>query len=168
MPLQLFIVLVFGIAIWLALAIIEPLMRSFAVEAGIATWLFIAIPGLLAMLFALLAYVRAHREGASMEKSMSRALLVALLTWIAVASVIAWLWCPAHNALRCTANTLLMTGIIGGGPLLIGAMVAGAVVGFVLRARPSWIGYERAPKPVKTVLDDDFTAPAITANNRAE
>lgn len=168
MPLQLFIVLVFGIAIWLALAVIEPLMRNFAVEAGIATWLFIAIPGLLAMLFAVLTYLRANREVASMEKSLSRALLVALLTWIAVAGIISWLWCPAHNALRCTSNALLMSGIIAGGPLLIGAMIAGAIVGLVLRTRPSWIGYERMPKPVKTVLDDDFTAPAITATDRAD
>lgn len=168
MPLQLFIVLVFGIASWLAIAIIEPLMRSFAVEAGIATWLFIAIPGLLAMLFAVLVYLRASSEVGTMEKSLSRALLVALLTWIAVAGIISWLWCPAHNALRCTSNALLMTGIIGGGPLLIGTMVAGAIVGLVLRVRPRWIGYERMPKPAKTILDDDFTSPAIKGSDRAD
>ncbi len=168
MPLQLFIVLVFGIAVWLALAIIEPLMRNFAVEAGMATWLFIAIPGLLAMLYAVLAYLRAHREAASMEKSLSRALLVALLTWISVAGIIAWLWCPAHSVLSCTSNVLLMSGIVGGGPLLIGAMIAGAIVGFVLRKQPSWIGYERVPKRPRTLLDEGFTAPAITASKRAE
>lgn len=168
MPLQLFIVLVFGIASWLAIAVIEPLMRSFAVEAGIASWLFIAIPGLLAMLFAVLVYLRASSEVGTMEKSLSRALLVALLTWIAVAGIISWLWCPAHNALRCTSNALLMTGIIGGGPLLIGTMVAGAIVGLVLRVRPRWIGYERMPKPAKTILDDDFTSPAIKGSDRAD
>jgi len=168
MPLQLFIVLVFGIASWLAIAVIEPLMRSFAVEAGIATWLFIAIPGLLAMLFAVLVYLRANAEVTTMEKSLSRALLVALLTWIAVAGIISWLWCPAHNALRCKSNALLMSGIIGGGPLLIGSIAAGAIVGLVLRKRPSWIGYERMPKRAKTILDDDFTSPAITGSDRAD
>ena len=34
MPLQVFIVLVFGTCCWLAIAVIEPVMRSFAVEAG--------------------------------------------------------------------------------------------------------------------------------------
>ena len=168
MPLQLFTVLVFGIACWLAIAVIEPLMHTFAVEAGIASWLFVAIPGLLAMLFAVMVYLRAHAEVSTMEKSLSRALLVALLTWIAVAALISWLWCPAHNALRCSSNVLLMTGVIGGGPLLIGTMVAGAIVGLVLRARPSWIGYERMPKRTKTILDDDFTSPGVTGTDRAD
>jgi len=139
MPIQLFIVATYGICCWLAIAVIEPLMRSFALEAGMATWLFVAIPGLLAMLFAVLSYMRAAALVTSMEHSLSRALLVALATWIAVTLLIAWLWCPMHSALRCFSNTLLTTGIIGGGPLLIGAMVAGAVVGLVLRQRPGWI-----------------------------
>lgn len=141
MPLQLFIVFVYGICCWLAIAIIEPLMRSFALEAGMATWLFIAIPGLLAMLFAVLSYIRAATRVTSMEHSLSRGLLVALATWIAVTLMIAWLWCPMQSALRCFSNTLLTTGIVGGGPLLIGAMVAGAIVGFVLRRRPAWVSF---------------------------
>jgi hypothetical protein len=141
MPIQLFIVLVYGICCWLAIAIIEPLMRSFALEAGMATWLFIAIPGLLAMLFAVLSYLRAATLVTSMEHSLSRALLVALATWIAVTLMIAWLWCPLHSALRCFSNTLLTTGIVGGGPLLIGAMVSGTIVGFVLRHRPPWVTF---------------------------
>ena len=141
MPLQLFIVLVYGICCWLAIAIIEPLMRSFAVEAGMSSWLFIAIPGLLAMLFAVLSYLRATDRVTTMDKSLSRALLVALATWIAVAGIIAWLWCPSHSALRCTSYALMMTGIVGGGPLLVGAMVAGGIVALVLRQRPSWISF---------------------------
>jgi hypothetical protein len=148
MPLQVFIVLVFGICCWLAIAVIEPVMQSFAAEAGMTSWLFIAIPGLLAMLFAVLSYVRATQLVTSMDKSMSRALLVALATWIAVTGLIAWLWCPTQGTLRCTSNVLLMTGIIGGGPLLIGAMVAGGVVGLVLRRRPAWITFDNGPKRI--------------------
>lgn len=147
MPLQLFIVLVFGICCWLAIAVIEPLMRSFAVEAGMASWLFVAIPGLLAMLLSLFAYRGATQRVNSLENSASRALLVALLTWIAVASLIAWLWCPWHSALACYSNALIMSGIIGGGPLLAGSFVAAAVVFLVLNRRPGWLSYGRAPKP---------------------
>ena len=147
MPLSLFIVLVFGTCCWLSIAVIEPLMRSFALEVGLASWLFVAVPGLLAMLFALLSYMRATTEVTSMDKSMSRALLVALATWIAVAGVIAWLWCPSQGALRCTSYALVTTGIIGGGPLLVGAMAAGVIVGLVLRLRPAWVSFVDRPKP---------------------
>jgi hypothetical protein len=147
MPLQLFIVLIYGICCWLAIAIIEPLMRSFAAEAGIASWLFVAIPGLLAMLFALFAYRGAATRVQKLEHSVSRGLLVTLLTWIAVALLIAWLWCPAAGALSCSSNVLMATGIIGGGPLLVGALVAAGIVGVVLRRRPGWISFQRAPRP---------------------
>jgi hypothetical protein len=149
-PLQVFIAIVFGICSWLGLATIEPLMRSFAAEAGVASWLFVAVPGLLAMFFAVLAYVDAANLVTGMLKSLSRALLVGLATWTAVAIFIAWLWCPAHNALRCFSNSLIASGVVGGGPLLIGAMVAGAIVGLVLRRRPSWIAFGEA----RVVLSD--------------
>src|SRR5512147_98370 len=125
-------------------------MRSFAAEAGVASWLFVAVPGLLAMFFAVLAYVDAANLVTGMLKSLSRALLVGLATWTAVAIFIAWLWCPAHNALRCFSNSLIASGVVGGGPLLIGAMVAGAIVGLVLRRRPSWIAFGEA----RVVLSD--------------
>lgn len=146
MPLQLFVVLVFGSTCWLAIAVIEPVMRRFATEAGMASWLFIAVPGLLAMLFALLSYLRATERVTSMDKSMSRALLVALATWIAVALLIAWLWCPTSGALRCASYALVITGIVGGGPLLIGTMAAGVIVGLVLRYRPAWVSFVDRPK----------------------
>ncbi len=145
MPLQVFIALVFGICCWLALAIIEPLMRSFAIEAGMASWLFVAVPGLTAMFFAVLSYRDAQNQVTDMTKSMSRALLVGLATWTAIAMFVAWLWCPLHNALRCFSNSLIATGIVGGGPLLIGAMVAGFIVGLVLRRRPSWVSFAAQP-----------------------
>jgi hypothetical protein len=140
-PLQVFVAIVFGICTWMGLATIEPLMRSFAAEAGVASWLFVAVPGLLAMFFAVLAYVDAVNLVTGMLKSLSRALLVGLATWSAVAIFIAWLWCPAHNALRCFSTSLIASGIVGGGPLLIGALVAGGIVGLVIRRRPSWIAF---------------------------
>jgi hypothetical protein len=144
-PLQLFIAFVFGICCWLALAIIEPLMRSFATEAGISSWLFVAAPGLLAMLFAVSSFRDAQNRVTDMMKSLSRALLVGLATWIAVAMFIAWLWCPLQNALRCFSTSLIASGIVGGGPLLVGALVAGGIVWQVLRRRPPWIAFADQP-----------------------
>jgi len=62
MPLQLFIVLVFGIFGFLSVGLLEPLMRNFAAEADLSTWLFIAVPGLFAMLIALFVFHRAEHR----------------------------------------------------------------------------------------------------------
>lgn len=161
MPLQVFIALVYGICSWLGLAVIEPLMRSFAIEAGMRTWLFIAVPGLLAMLFAVLAYRDAEVSVTKMEHSLSRGLLVGLATWSAVAMVITWLWCPTHSLMSCFSNSLITSGIVGGGPLLAGTMVAGGIVGVVLRVKPSWIAYRNRPK----LLADE--TPALDAKTDA-
>lgn len=151
MPLQLFIVLVFGIFGFLSVGLIEPLMRSFADEADLSRWLFIAIPGLFAMLIALFAFHRAVQRVTGLREALSRALLVALLTWIAVAALIASLWCPSHSALACFSNVLIVTAVVAGGPFSIGTVLAGLVVGGVLLKRVPWLSYEsvqwrRAPK----------------------
>lgn len=151
MPLQLFIVLVFGIFGFLSVGLLEPLMRNFAAEADLSTWLFIAVPGLFAMLIALFVFHRAEQRVIGVRDALTSALLVALITWIAVAVLIAWFWCPLSNAFACVSNTLLVTAVIYGGPLGIGMLLAGAVVSVVLRKRMPWLSYEslqwrRAPK----------------------
>ena len=148
MPLQLFIVLTFGICGWMAIGVIEPLMRSFAEEAGFTTRLFVAVPGLLSMLLALFVYHRAHERIDGLQESLSRAVLVGLGTWIAVAVVIASSWCPAYNVFGCFSNALMVTGVIGGGPLMIGVLVAGAIIGLVLKRRVSWLTYGEPPPVV--------------------
>jgi len=162
MPLQVFIALVYGICCWLGLAVIEPLMHSFAAEAGMQTWLFVAVPGLLAMLFAVLAYRDAEASVTKMEHSLSRGLLVGLATWSAVAMVIAWLWCPTHSLMSCFSSSLIASGIVGGGPLLGGTMVAGGIVGVVMRAKPAWIAFRsRPPEPA-----EDTAAPKAKGDAR--
>ena len=151
MPLQLFIVLVFGIFGFLSVGLIEPLMRNFADETDIARWLFVAIPGLFAMLIALFAFRKAAERVPGMRDALERALLVALFTWIAVAALIASVWCPLHSALTCVSKTLIVTAVVAGGPFAIGMALAGLVAGTVLRKRVSWLSYEgfqwrRAPK----------------------
>ncbi len=148
MPLQLFITLTFGLCVLLALGVIEPLMHSFAEEVGFRTHLFVAVPGLLSMLLALFVFHRAHERVDGLREALSRAVLVGLGTWIAVAVVIASSWCPAYNMFGCFSNTLILTGVIGGGPLMIGVLAAGAVIGLVLKRRVSWLTYSKPPPTV--------------------
>ena len=152
MPIQLFVVLVFGICVWLSVGTIEPLMRSFSNEAELPTWLFVAIPGLVSMMFALFAYHRAPARISGMLHSLSRSVFIAIATWLSVAALIAWAWCPRYNAWACFSNTAIVSGIVAGGPLLIGTLLAGTVVGAVLRKRVPWLAYE--PQPKKIVLPE--------------
>ena len=85
-----------------------------------------------------------HRRHGDL-KSMTRALLVGIATWIGVAAMISYLWCPGSRTLACTSDVLLVTGIVGGGPLLVAVLVAGFVVGTLLLRRVTWLTYERPP-----------------------
>lgn len=147
MPVTIFAMLVFAICTWLGAGLVESLMRDFANEVDVRTWVFVAIPGLFAMLFSLILYRRAVIMIAGIEQSMSRALLVGIATWLAVTVLISMLWCPGYRALRCTSDVLLVTGIVGGGPLLAAVLVAGFIVGVVLKRRVSWLSYDAAPPP---------------------
>lgn len=157
MPVSIFAMLLFGICTWLSVAVREPLMLDFAREVDVRTWVFVSVPGFFAMLFALLLYRRAATLITNVEQSMSRALLVGLSTWITVAVLISLLWCPGYRALRCTSDVLLVTGIIGGAPVLAGALLAGFVLGLVLKKRVPWLSYEGSaavPEPArKNALD---------------
>jgi hypothetical protein len=146
MPVAVFTMLLFAICTWLGAGTVETVMRDFAAEVGVRSWVFVAVPGLLAMLFSLLLYHDAARRIRSVRESMSRALLVGIATWLAVAALISVMWCPGHRAMACTSDVLLVTGIVGGGPLFAAVLIAGFVVGLVLQKRVPWLTYE-APRP---------------------
>jgi hypothetical protein len=143
MPIAIFAMLLFGICTWLGAGTVETVMTDFAVEVGMRTWVFVAIPGLLAMLFSLPLYRNAAKRITTMRESMTRAILVGIATWLAVASMISFLWCPGSRRMECTSDVLVVTGIVGGGPLLAGVLVAGFAVGTVVLRRVTWITYER-------------------------
>jgi hypothetical protein len=145
MPIGVFAMLVFAIFTWLGAGTVESVMNDFAHEVGMPTWVFIAIPGLLSMLFSFLLYQNAARKITAMRESMTRALLVGIATWIGVAAMISYMWCPASRALSCTSDVLLVTGIVGGGPLLVAVLVAGFVVGTLVLRRVTWLTYEPPP-----------------------
>ncbi len=145
MPIAVFAMLLFGIFTWLGAGTVETIMNDFANEVGMPTWVFIAIPGLLSMLFSFLLYQNAARKITAMRESMTRALLVGIATWIGVAAMISYMWCPASRRLSCTSDVLLVSGIVGGGPLLVAVLVAGFVVGTLVLRRVTWLTYEPPP-----------------------
>lgn len=148
MPVAVFSMLVFGICSLLGAGVVEALMRDFAGEAGVPTWVFVIVPGLFAMLFALLLYRKAAGNIAGINQSLSRALAVAIFTWLAVATYISSLWCPGYRVLSCARDVALVTGIVGGGPLLIAVLIAGTIVGIVLKRRVDWLSYKGASRKV--------------------
>jgi len=149
MPVAVFAMLVFGICSSLAAGAVEAVMRNFAGEAGVPPWVFIIVPGLFAMLFALLGYRNASTHIAGIKQSLSRALMVALFTWLAVVTYVSALWCPGYRVLSCVRDVALVTAVIGGGPLMLAVLIGGTIVGIVLKRRVDWLSYGGSRKIVE-------------------
>jgi len=127
--------LLFGVFGMLAAASTYPLMSRFATEAVVSEWIFIAVPALLAALFALLVYRGAENRVRSIGQSLSRGLLVAILTWTGFSAMATWTWCIPVNYGECFRDALMLSGALGGGQLLLAALAAAAVAGYAIRAR---------------------------------
>ena len=149
MPVAVFATFVFGICCLLAVGLVEAVMRNFAGEAGVPTWAFVIVPSLLSMLFALLLYRKAASHITGIKQSLSRALAVALLTWVSFAIYVSFLWCPGYRALSCARDVVLVITVTGGGPLLLAALISGTVVGIVLKRRVEWLSYKGAARKSK-------------------
>jgi hypothetical protein len=128
--------LVFAACGVLAAATVQHTLVSFAHEGGVSPLVFLAVPGLFAALFAIVVYQGARRKISSMAQSFSRALLVALLTWASFSALATSVWCKPEHYGQCYSSFLLVSGLIGGGPMLLAAGVAGAIVGWwILKQR---------------------------------
>lgn len=139
MTIPLFAGFVFGICGMLAAGSVEFAMRQFADEGGVNRLIFVAVPGLFAMMFAMLVYQKADQRIHTIAQSLSRGILVALLTWVSFSILATWVWSP-RNAMGFFSNALLVSGVIGGGPMLIAALSAGALVGWLIKRRQlHWI-----------------------------
>jgi hypothetical protein len=139
MTIPLFAGFVFGIFGMLAAGSVEFAMRQFAEEGGVNRLIFVAVPGLFAMMFALMIYQKADKRIHTIAQSVSRGILVALLTWVSFSILATWVWSPAHP-MTFFSSALLVSGIIGGGPMLIAALSAGALVGWLIKRRQlHWI-----------------------------
>ncbi len=128
--------LVFGACGLLAAATIEYILQTFAEEAGVNRLLFAAVPGLFAMLFAMVLYQDARRKIKRLGESVSRGILIALLTWFSFSALASWAWCPPLQVGRCISHTLLATAIVGGGPMLAAALIAGLLTGVIIIRPP--------------------------------
>lgn len=128
--------LVFFVFSLIAAAAVEFLLRAFAEEAGVNRWVFAMVPALLAMLYSMIVYQGAERKVRQVGQSVSRGILVMLLTWISFASLITWTWCQPRQFGSCLGTTLMVSGVVGGGPMLLSALGAGVLTGVLIIRRP--------------------------------
>jgi hypothetical protein len=140
MSVPLFAGFVFGICAALAAGSVEFTLRRFAEEAGLNRFIFVAVPALFAMMFAIMIYQNAKAKIKQIGQSVTRGLLVALLTWGAFSALATWTWCLPENYGTCYGNFLLITGVVGGGPMLVAALVAGWLEGWLIKQQQlSWV-----------------------------
>jgi hypothetical protein len=115
---------------------VEFLLRAFAEEAGVNRWVFVMVPALLAMLYSLIIYQNAERKIRRVGESVSRGILVMLMTWVSFAALTGWTWCQPRQFGSCLGTTLLVSGVVGGGPMLLGALGASILTGVLIIRRP--------------------------------
>ena len=120
----------------IAAATVQFLLKTFADEAGVNRWVFAMVPALLAMLYSLILYQNAERKIRRLGESVSRGILVMLLTWASFAAMTSWTWCQPRDFGRCLGTTLEISGIVGGGPMLLCALGAGVLTGVLIIRRP--------------------------------
>jgi hypothetical protein len=120
----------------IAAATVEFLLKTFAEQAGVNRWVFAMVPSLLAMLYSLIVYQSAERKIRRLGESVSRGILVMLMTWVTFAAMTSWTWCQPRQFGSCLGTTLLISGVVGGGPMLLGALGAGVITGVLIIRRP--------------------------------
>lgn len=120
----------------IAAATVQFLLKTFAEEAGVNRWVFAMVPALLAMLYSLFLYQNAERKIRRLGESVSRGILVMLLTWASFAAMTSWTWCQPRDFGRCLGTTLEISGIVGGGPMLLCALGAGVLTGVLIIRKP--------------------------------
>jgi hypothetical protein len=134
-PLSLIAALIFSACATVAAWTVLHALMAFATEAGVAAWIFVAVPGLCAALFAILVYGSERAEVSTTRESMSRGLLVALLTWPAIAALATAVWFPTEHFSTHFSTLLLATAAVGGGQILLATLAAGALTGLVIQTR---------------------------------
>jgi hypothetical protein len=129
--------LLFGVFFALAAVSTRLVLARFAREAGVSDWIFIAVPALFAMLFALVVYQGAAKHVKSINQSLSRGLLVAILTWVSFSALATWAWCLPEHYGDCFSQALMVSGALGGGQMLLAALIGAAITGYAIRINTS-------------------------------
>ena len=140
MSVPLFAGFVFGICGMAASASVSFTLRDFAEQGSVNHSIFVVVPGLFSMLYALFVFQNAEQRIKSVAQAISRGILVALLTWLSFSALATWVWCQPQDYLNCFSKALILAGLIGGGPMLGVALVAGGSLGWLIKQkRLSWI-----------------------------
>jgi hypothetical protein len=95
----------------------------------------VAVPCLFAALYAMLIYGTEKAQVSTLRQSLSRGLLVGLLTWPSIAALATIVWFPTELFGASLSTLLLVTAAIGGGPMLLAILLAGGLTAFVIRLR---------------------------------
>jgi hypothetical protein len=127
--------LLHGAGVALAASTMFGVLTRFGREAGVEVLVLISAPALMAMLIALLIFSRAGKRVRDISQALSRGLLVAVLTWIGFAALSTWVWCVPTLYEECFRQTLLVSGTLFGGQLLLGCLAAAAITGYTIRSR---------------------------------
>jgi len=129
--------LVFGACGLLAAAAVQWILKAVAEQAGVNPWIFVTVPGLFAMLFALLLFQDARKKIKRVGESVSRGILIALLSWLSFSALATGVWCPSQGIGECFSHILLVAAVFGGGPMLAAALIAGILTGILIIRPPS-------------------------------
>ena len=129
--------LLFGVSFALAAVSTRLVLARFAREAGVTDWIFIVVPALFAMLFALIVFQGASKHVKTINQSLSRGLLVAILTWISFSGLATWAWCLPEHYGDCFSQALMISGALGGGQMLLAALIGAAITGYAIRLSTS-------------------------------
>lgn len=124
--------IVFGMLALIASASMLQTLERFASAASMSTIVLVAVPALFAALFALLFFLGTVRGG--WPAALGRGVAVALATWLGFAVLAGSIWCGPGYAASCFGSMLLVSGVVGGGPMLLGALIGGAVMAWLLRS----------------------------------
>lgn len=101
----------------------------FARELDIHPGLMLAVPALFAALWALIVFQGALRHVRKLRQAVTRGVLVALLTWVSFSVLATAVWSQPGEFWGTLSRALIVSGIIGGAPMLAGTLVASALVG---------------------------------------
>jgi len=108
---------------------LDRVLITFAAESGVSVYAIAMIAPLFAMGYALFVYIAARRGVQKVGQSVSRGLLIVLLTWISLAGWATRLWCLPVDYGTCFSTLLIVSGFLVGGPLLLAGLIAGYWMG---------------------------------------
>lgn len=114
---------------------LDNIMLTFASESGVSALMMASTAPLLAAIFAVIVYFRARQRVQTIAQSVSRALLVVLLTWMSFGAWATKLWCLPEAYAACYSTVLVVAGLLGGGPVLAAGLGCGYLLGKLIVAR---------------------------------